>query len=417
MGRLPNALERASQIYVCVCLLALGSVAFGQTETAPRTFSRVSESSLAAHPEPTEVAESFDSAARQRLVLQIENLSSNSYRTREMANWYLRREPRIAIPLISERLLTSKITAATEMIAILSHFATNPDGTLGFRAQQILEATARNGSSAVALLATNSVQSIANVQEAQSIEVLTHLGMNIGYPELMVNGAKLNDPQSEAVCIAWVNAEFDGKPEDIQRMRFLQHVTLVYLQDITVTDSLLRAICQMPNVKGLVLREVKLEPESLLLLSQMKNFDHFELAYVNVGDDAVDILETIPVWGTMRLFGTKLSLASADRLRKKFSGLAFYFGKGGYLGVGTMPPNTTVVQSVQAGSGAAEAGIMLGDRLVAVGEKPIKSFEDLRAELAFYGAGEYVKIHFLRKGERNQLSVRLTEMPASHANR
>ena len=398
-------------VFVIACFISIQ--AYGQSSIESQLDSGRDRDGIQVGHDTTQIPVAIERPTREALLAQIGKLSSTSYRAREMAMWQIRRNPQEAISLIREQLASVDFHASVSMIELLSSIATAADGALGLEAQKVLQLTAESGTTAVATLAKGSLQSIANLQEVRATELLIHLGMTIGFPELLVNGARLNVPQSSPVYAAWVNREFTGTAEDMLRMQFLQRVTLVYLQDVTVTDDLMRAVCQMPNVKHLVLREVKVAPPVLLLMSQMRNFEHFELSYVDIGDESLEILESLPVWNSMRLFGTKLSRAGADRLKERYSGLSFYFGKGGYLGVATTPLNSTVVDSVQSGSGADQAGIRAGDRLTHVGNNPIKSFEELRAELSYFGAGETVEIGFLRDGAQGRVSVKLTAMPAS----
>ncbi len=92
----------------------------------------------------------------------------------------------------------------------------------------------------------------------------------------------------------------------------------------------------------------------------------------------------------------------------------------GFLGVGTLPvrlpagfeatvgrPSALLVVSVQAGSPADTAGVLLGDVVVALGATPIARVPDLLSALDEAPSGEQRSLHVLRGGEPRTLEVTL----------
>jgi S1-C subfamily serine protease len=81
-----------------------------------------------------------------------------------------------------------------------------------------------------------------------------------------------------------------------------------------------------------------------------------------------------------------------------------------------------IVQGVQRGSGAAEAGltgmrrtpdgrIALGDVIIGVGGNPVRSTDDFLDALEQFRPGDVVAVETLRSGERHSFKVRLGEPP------
>ena len=99
--------------------------------------------------------------------------------------------------------------------------------------------------------------------------------------------------------------------------------------------------------------------------------------------------------------------------------------KAGFLGIGGVTvdeeaykmygiPVGVVVKQVYAGTGADEAGIQPGDVVISVESRIISSMEELREELAYYEAGEYVNVEISRLENgiytEEKLKVRLVDM-------
>ena len=72
-----------------------------------------------------------------------------------------------------------------------------------------------------------------------------------------------------------------------------------------------------------------------------------------------------------------------------------------------------LVQEVVSDSAAEEAGIMVGDVIVAVDSKPVTSAADLRTTIGLRRTGETVRIEVVREGKNKTLKATLTELSSS----
>lgn len=72
-----------------------------------------------------------------------------------------------------------------------------------------------------------------------------------------------------------------------------------------------------------------------------------------------------------------------------------------------------LVQEVVPDSAAEEAGIMVGDVIVAVDSKPVTSAADLRTTIGLRRTGETVRIEVVREGKNKTLKATLTELSSS----
>ncbi|QYJ86708.1 Do family serine endopeptidase DegQ [Shewanella mesophila] len=71
------------------------------------------------------------------------------------------------------------------------------------------------------------------------------------------------------------------------------------------------------------------------------------------------------------------------------------------------------VNEVMSDSAADKAGIKAGDIIVSVNERPIKSFQELRAKVATMGAGAKVKLGLIRDGDEKTVTAVLGEASQS----
>ncbi len=96
----------------------------------------------------------------------------------------------------------------------------------------------------------------------------------------------------------------------------------------------------------------------------------------------------------------------------------------GYLGVGTQPARLPsdlaqqtgqetglLVISVEPGSPADKAGLVLGDTIIAISGKPVRHFDDLMAALGKDQVGVAVELRIVRAGKLQNLTVTIGEHP------
>ncbi len=113
----------------------------------------------------------------------------------------------------------------------------------------------------------------------------------------------------------------------------------------------------------------------------------------------------------------------ADRARRIASDLA-QFGqvRRAYLGITVAPveptppgrggsPQGVRVASVGAGTPAAEAGVRPGDRILAVGNRPVDSMASVQEAVEFAPIGEELPLTLERQGQRIEIKVRPRGVP------
>jgi len=73
--------------------------------------------------------------------------------------------------------------------------------------------------------------------------------------------------------------------------------------------------------------------------------------------------------------------------------------------------SAAIVESIEPGSGADDAGVRRGDIIVQLGDKPVENTGDLLGALRDYQPGDTVEVTVVRNGEKQTLNATLGERP------
>jgi hypothetical protein len=316
-----------------------------------------------------------------------------------LALWYLEQNPKTAMPLLRDAGKTTDLNIGAEIIGLLSAQATLTDTAISVEAHEALKEIAGGSQSvtAVSQLAINALDGIADRQELLALQALTELNARIGDLRLNINGQKQNEISPSSLILR-VDDNFKGKDEHLRMFRFLRSVDTAYLEGPTVNEKMVREVLSMPALKRLVLKGPAITTEMLQVIFDLRELEHLEVIYAPIDDSSIETLVDLPLVGSLRLFGTKISRDGATRLKKELDGLDVYVGRGGFLGVQTSQSDLRVSRVV-SGSGAELGGIIEQDVITQINGKPIKIFDQLRAELANFAPGEKVTVVVVRRGQ------------------
>lgn len=339
-----------------------------------------------------------DKEISDKVRLAIEQLSHPNYRTRQMARTRLEQYPQHTVHEIQRFIQQADATTGGQLVDVLSGLALHNDLSISRSATQILHSLA-NQATSVGRSATNSLSAIADLQEEKAVEILSYQGAYIGPQNFSLNG-KL-DPGGGPLSLR-IEDNFDGSQEDLEWIRYLKSVQVVYLRGSKITPEALRAVSQLKGLKAVKLRSVAITPELMLLLQELSSLEHLGLSYMDVDDSYVPVIAQLPISQSIRLYGTNVTSQGVQQLGEHFDGLEIFCGSGGFLGISSTLQQAQVDQ-VTAGSAAAEAGIQPGDVLLAVAGTKIATFEQLRNELGKFRAGDSVEI-LLNRSYRNRLT-------------
>lgn len=329
----------------------------------------------------------------EKLREQIGKLNSPSYRTRQLAIWYLEQNPVRALPLLKEAGHTTDLNIGVEVISMLSSQAMMPDSDISVGAHEALQDISGGSQSvtAVSHLAIDALEGIADHQELLARQALQDVNVKMGPLRLTIGGVMQNEFGLRTNNIVHIADDFQGSEEDMRLFRFLRSFDTAYLEGPSINEQLLRQVLAMPNLTRVVLKGPMVNNQLLASLFDARELEHLELLYADVNDEAIDTIVDLPLVGSLRIFGTRITLSGSSRVNKELDGLDIYYGRGGFLGVKTTQ-NDLRVSSVVMGSGAEQGGIQPHDVITHVNDKPIKTFPQLREELANFAPGDKISV-------------------------
>ncbi|MFN3190897.1 MAG: PDZ domain-containing protein [Aureliella sp.] len=344
--------------------------------------------------------------AKINLREQMERLSDPSYRVRQLAFWYLEEDSANALPLFRDYLEQLDIDAATRSIDIIADMALTENARIRDEATSILEAVAGKPTY-VGRLAANTLEALSDLQEEHAIEVLLHNGATLGPRKFSLNG-QIETVTENALRIT---PSFVGDQEAISWISSIKSVETVSLEGPQIDRTYIEAVSRMRGVQNIKLHKANVTAEDLLLLTRFRSLQHLGLLYLPIDDEAISVLEVLPVSSTMKVYGTKMSIASLERLSDSMPDIKFYCGRGGFLGVSPQFNSGTVIGNVTPNSAAQRAGMKINDEILLVAGEPVKTFADLRAELGKHEAGQVIKVALRRQGQPMTLDVKLQFEP------
>jgi len=398
----------AGLLFFLVSVPCFWDVAASAGDESPST--TIPASSEASGGDSTTPAATTDSSLNPRATVPIatvesllEKIQSDSYASREIAYELLLLNPEGSIRLIEDSLPKMDHDAATRLIRILASWATRPDAGFGLVAWETLQRIAVGGVTTNSQLARFHSTAIALEQSEIAAKRLQNLSAFIGVePIQVVTAAKLD------LCILRIDERFRGTADDLIAARWLIEPKLVRLEGERINREWLEKIISMPSVQIVQLKHTSLNADDLQLLREMKTLDTLELLYMPIDDTSLESLATLPIWGSLRIFGTKITPEAIPRLESLLEGTQVIFGLGGFLGIQSNSL-TLEVSEVNPGSGADKGGMLRGDRILSIDGKSLENFEALRKELGKSSAGAEVVIEVRRyERELGEYGVRRT---------
>ncbi len=341
---------------------------------------------------------SDESVSHEWIIEQIHQLKHENYRTRQKARLGLESHPAQSMEVIRSSIGQVDSVVGVQLVDILSGLAVHNDLHIATMATEILASLASDVTS-VGRAASNSMSAIADLQEEKAEEILRGFGAYIGPQNFNVNGRVLTDLSGRPKSLR-IDEHFFGTDSDVQWIRYLRSVRVVYLNGPKITPKVIESISSLKMLTAIKLRGVALTAQQLLLFQEMTSLEHLGLSYMDVDDTFVPSIIQLPISQSIRLYGTNITADGQKQLEQQFDGLEVFRGAGGFLGVATIPKPVRVSQ-VTDGSAAHRAGIQIEDEILAINQVPIESFDELRNELGKSKAGETVEIRVKRTTMRD----------------
>ena len=280
------------------------------------------------------------------------------------------------------------------------------------RAIYILQEISLAGNMAAEEAAAKALGQIANsnsVGSGRAKAVLAQLDAiraNRALEKLISLGAKfdrLAEPaftSEQALIID--SKQWRGTDDDLDLVLRLDGVEAIQLSGASVTDNWVAKTSQIPTLTHVVIKRAgKISNSALKSVAQIPRLQRLDVFYSPINDDCIANFKVMKDHLThVRLYGTGVTMDGAQELQAMLAeNTVLDFKRGAFLGVHCRTDVSMLCQvmSVTEGSGAHRAGILTGDILIQYGDKPVKSFDQLRESIAVNVAGDKTKVRLLRK--------------------
>jgi hypothetical protein len=139
-----------------------------------------------------------------------------------------------------------------------------------------------------------------------------------------------------------------------------------------------------------------------------------EIAMINIQgakltDEALTHVAALPKLRNITIRETKFSAAALRKLHRAKPEAYMYCQGSAMMGIHAETTGSCVLTGVYPGSGSADAGLQVGDKIVAIDDLDVRDFSELTIAVYARKAGEKLKIEFERDGKRQTVHVELRE--------
>ncbi len=278
---------------------------------------------------------------------------------------------------------------------VLLKLAMSEDGKLANQAYDALREIEETKQRAAANVASKHIVRIHNQRHDQALAQLLELGAEINEEPVLLNPVGL----PTTVRTLRVGEQWKGKSTDLDRLKWMYNVRYLFFTNKAANDAWLAHAAKMPALEGLSVREGNISDKAFTeFAAQAKLLRYLELKYVAVTDATVEaIKKSLPDLATLKMFGTSVTLARAEKFRKENPGIDFDFRAGGFLGVGCQPHDLgCLIARVQSNTAASKAGLQPGDIILSYRQKRVPDFDELTRLISQDSVGSTVDVKVVR---------------------
>ena len=323
----------------------------------------------------------------------IRDLDANEFAIRERAMTTLAQTGRSAIEPVVAALPGASREVKFRAIHVLRELALSADLEVEESARTALEKIAASPEVVASRRAELSLAALNQLRQQRTVEELEKLGAKFDVTREF-GGMFL----AEVITTIEIGPDWRGEENDLRRLKWLANVRYVTFVGPRVTDGWVRHVGGMQNLSWLSIKRAAITDAALQTLADVPRLSFVDLKYVRIGDGAVESLAKIKQAQSLRIFGTDMTFAGADKLKAALPMAKVDYRRGGFLGVGgsQLSPIGCEIGRLTDNSAAATAGMQLNDIILRYEGQPVESFEKLTELIAHNGVGETVTIDVAR---------------------
>lgn len=333
----------------------------------------------------------------------LEQLDSDQFSHRQLASRQLNRLGDAAVQPLMQATQSGKLELTQRAIEILQSLAAAqaPDDEGG--AWAALNELVNQGSGSAAVGARAAIDDLRRERESQAYNKLSAAGVQIGFREFVIHSRSITNQE-----VVWIDKRWKGDVKALSWLRWVKRIENALIEGDAVRQEVLQQVVKMPDLRTIVMRDATVRDDIFAPLSELSRIDELEFRYVRLTLEDAEKIARLPVRVSLGLMGTGIPVAGKQRITDAMPGLRLEYKEGGFLGVicNSFSPRCQI-DGLKAGGAAANAGLQVGDVIVSFDGEPIRTFDDLQAQIATHPAGAEVSIAYERAGEVGTATVTL----------
>jgi membrane-associated protease RseP (regulator of RpoE activity) len=178
-----------------------------------------------------------------------------------------------------------------------------------------------------------------------------------------------------------------------------------------IDADVLKYLSRMRDLRHLFFsRTTSLRSEDLAILQLQQPIEELGLLFFDPGSGLVEQIQKMRIVGSVLLVGIPNGKVLSEELSEKLPLSGVTYHPGAVLGVRCDTFGPCIVKSLVPASGAAVGGVQVNDMIVAIGNNPVRQFEDLRRIVANLTASKVLPVEIIRSGQSIKLEITLGEM-------
>ncbi len=319
----------------------------------------------------------------------IEQLEADQFLVREEAALKLiGRGAEVVDPLLEKISRMKTAEGKMRCVFVLKQLALSDDDVTQETAQQALEKIRDMALGATSRKAADSLELLYGLRQRRALHELVRLGAK-PLPERTF--------QLEFVYGLQLDDAFQGKDDDVKQLRYLVNLQYLTLSGSKVRDSWLTFVTSLQGLHTLSVNRAPITVAGLEQITKLPNLKILEFKYVPIGDESIECLSRLKNADRLRLYGTALTAAGADRLRQALPLVQVDWRAGAFLGIsGDHHSLGCLIHTVRPGTAASQIGLQPGDIIVRYAGQRVGDFEALTALISKNRPGDEVEIQYVR---------------------
>ena len=274
-----------------------------------------------------------------------------------------------------------------------------------FVAEQALLKLSDDVSDRIANMAEKSVNQMFAAKEVQALKHLQQKGVWVRQENEKI-GTKYYYPLKTLVF----DKKWKGNANDLAKIRYLRNHQAIEFVGKEFSDAVVDLLPTHCNALSIAFKDASVTNEMVSKLQKLKKLSRVIVHYSDqINPESMGEFKKLGSLSEIKLIGTGVTTIQKPKFEKSLPGVAVDIRKGGFLGIRyTNNAKTCKISTVVPESGAAKAGIKVGDVIVEYAGEKITSTDSLSKVISEQPVGKEVSVKVIRGKKTVELKVTLT---------